>query len=117
MSDVAFLLLIFIMLVALISQRAEGPIDRAEARFAVQTDADRNLEIWIDRDGGLHLDGRRASLPEVEDAVAAAHVGSPETRVHVVADRDTAYRHVSAVLEMLQILEYRAVSLVVRSVE
>ena len=116
-SDIAFLLLIFIMLVALISYRQEVAIDYAEAETVLKTDANLNLEIWIDRDGAVYLDGFPANLEEVADAVADLYVSAPDTRVHVIADRNTRYANVNAVLEVLQVLQYRTVSFVVRSVE
>ena len=116
-SDIAFLLLIFIMLVALISYRQEVAIDHAEARTVLKTGADLNLEIWIDRQGAVYLDGFPANLDDVADTVAALYVSAPETRVHVIADRNTRYANVNAVLEILQILQYRTVSFVVKNVE
>ena len=47
-SDIAFLLLIFIMLVSLINYRQEVHIDFPEAEMALRTTAEKNLEIWID---------------------------------------------------------------------
>jgi len=117
MSDVSFLLLIFIMLVALMNYRPEVGVDRAEARAVVNTTAERNLEIWIDRNGALFLDGYASSLAAVQDAIDVLHLGAWDSRIHVIADRNTAYKHVSAVLETLQLLEYRTVSLVVRNIE
>ena len=117
MSDIAFLLLIFIMLVALINHRVEVGIDHAEAQTALNMTAEQNLEIWIDRDGAVYLDGHPASLPAVEDTIADLHLSAPETRIHIIADRNTPYMNVNAVLEILQLLQYRTVSFVVRNVD
>jgi biopolymer transport protein ExbD len=114
MSDVAFLLLIFIMLVALINYRREVKIEYPEALAAKRTSAEKNLEIWIDSAGGAYLDGLPASLGVIEQAVADAYRNAPDTRVHVIADRKTAFRHVNEVLSVLQLLEYRVVSFVVK---
>ena len=117
MSDISFLLLIFIMLVALISHRREVAIEHARAENILNTTAERNLEIWVDRLGAVYLDGHPANLASVEDAIVALHLDAPDTRVHVIADRNTAYANVSAVLEILQFLQYRTVSFVVQNVE
>jgi biopolymer transport protein ExbD len=113
MSDVAFLLLIFIMLVSLINYRREVPIDYPEAETAKRTGADKNLELWIDRNGGLYLDGVPAEGAAVENALGELYRGAPDTRVHIIADRNTPYRAVNGVVELLQLLQYRAVSFVV----
>ena len=116
-SDIAFLLLIFIMLVSLINYRQEVAIDFAEARTALRTSAERNLEVWIDADGAIYLDGFLADHRAVEYAIAELHVSAPDTRVHIIADRYVTYDKVNGVLEILQLLEYRLVSFVVRAHE
>jgi len=116
-SDIAFLLLIFIMVVALINHRVEVAIDYAETEIAFNMTAEQNLEIWIDREGAVYLDGHLASLPAVEDTISWLHVSAPDTRIHIIADRNTPYMNVNAVLEILQFLQYRTVSFVVRNVE
>jgi biopolymer transport protein ExbD len=115
MSDVAFLLLIFIMLVALINFRREVKIEYPEALSAKRTSAEENLEIWVDLSGSVYLDGIPSDLETVEDAIGEAYIRAPGTRVHVIADRNTPYRNVDKVLETLKLLEYRVVSFVVKN--
>jgi biopolymer transport protein ExbD len=115
MSDVAFLLLIFIMLVALINYRKEVHIDYPEAAESVKKVSDKkNLELWIDKSGSVYMDGTRSSLGEIENAVGDLYRNAPETRVHIIADRDVPFVNVNSVLEILQLLEYRVVTFVVR---
>jgi biopolymer transport protein ExbD len=114
MSDVAFLLLIFIMLVSLINYRRELKIEYPEAKKASRTSAEKNLEIWIDRGGGIYLDGIAGDLPDLEDAVAEIYRSAPDTRIHIIADKYTPYRHVNQVISTLQALQYRVVSFVVK---
>jgi biopolymer transport protein ExbD len=114
MSDIAFLLLIFIMLVALINYRREVKIEYPEAKTALRTSAEKNLEIWIDGEGGIYLDGVPAGRREVEDRTAALYRTAPDTRIHIIADRNTPYEKIAGVLEILQILQYRVVSFVVK---
>jgi len=115
MSDVAFLLLIFIMLVALINYRKEVKIDYPEARTALRTSDEKNLEIWIDLDGDVYLDGEPADLLTVENTIDDLYRRAPDTRVHVIADRNTPYEKINNVLEIMQILQYRVVSFVVKN--
>jgi biopolymer transport protein ExbD len=114
MSDVAFLLLIFIMLVALINYRKEVKIAYPEAETAKKTSAEKNMEIWIDRYGAVYLDGLPCSLRVIEDAVGELYRNAPDTRLHIIADRDTPFVNVNKVLEILQLLQYRVVSFVVK---
>jgi len=115
MSDVAFLLLIFIMLVALINFRREVKIEYPEAAGAKRTSAEKNLEIWVDRNGALYLDGLPAELKTIEDALGETYRRAPDTRVHVIADKNTPYGNVSSIVEILKLLEYRVVSFVVKN--
>jgi biopolymer transport protein ExbD len=114
MSDVAFLLLIFIMLVSLINYRREVKIAYPEAETAKRTTAEKNLEIWVDASGNVYLDGIPADLRTVEHAIAETYRSAPGTRIHIIADRATPFERVNKVLEILQLLQYRVVSFVVR---
>lgn len=113
MSDIAFLLLIFIMLISLINYREEVPIAYPEAENPEVTEADKNVEIWVTRQGALFYDGEAVSLEQVEAVIADAVAENPSARIHILADRNTPYKHVNAVVEVLQLLQHRVVSFVV----
>jgi biopolymer transport protein ExbD len=117
MSDVAFLLLIFIMVVALVNYRKEVKIDYPEAGTAQKTNTEQNLEIWIDRQGGIYINGYPANLTELEWEISELYIKAPDTRIHIIADRYTSYEKINSTLEVLQILQYRTVSFVVKNVE
>ena len=117
MPDVAFLLLIFIMLLALINYRKEVKIDYPEAKTALRTTAEKNLEVWIDQNGAIYLDGEDSNLLELEQKIAELYRSAPDTRVHIIGDRNTPYEKIDTVLEVLQILQYRVISFVVKNVE
>lgn len=114
MSDVAFLLLIFIMLVSLINYRREVKIEYPEAETAKKTSVEKNLEIWIDKEGRTYLDGAARDIRGIEAGIVETYQNSPGARVHIIADRNTPFEYVNPVLELLQILQYRVVSFVVK---
>lgn len=114
MSDIGFLLLIFIMLVSLINQRREVKIEYPEALRLEKTQEKENLEIWVEADGTITVDGVSMGAVELELLVAAAVAQKPSVRVHILADRRTPYRHVNAVVAVLQTLQHRVVSFVVK---
>jgi biopolymer transport protein ExbD len=114
MSDVAFLLLIFIMLVSLINYRKEVNIDYPLGESSTKTSAEENLEVWIDKTGNVYLDGDSATFREVEDAVEQLYLNAPDTRIHFIVDRDTPFMFVNAGLDILKQFQYRVVSLVVK---
>jgi biopolymer transport protein ExbD len=114
MSDVAFLLLIFIMLVSLVSHRREVKIEYPEARRVSRTGVVNNLEIWIDQEGRIYLDGAASDLEGVQDAVDDIYRNAPDTQLHVIADKNAPYRYLDGVISVLQRLQYRVVSFVVK---
>ena len=117
MSDVAFLLLIFIMIVALINYRKEIKIDYPEARTALRTSDEKNLEVWIDKEGDIYLDGDPADYTVLENKITELYTSAPDTRIHIIADSGTPYLYINNALEILQVLQYRVVSFVVKNYE
>jgi len=117
MSDVAFLLLIFIMLVALINYRKEVKIEYPEAKMALRTSEKKNLEVWVDVEGEIYLDGEPSNYTGLERKITELYLNAPDTRVHIIADRNTPYEKINSILEIFQLLQYRVVSFVVKSNE
>jgi biopolymer transport protein ExbD len=116
-SDIAFLLLIFIMLVSLINYRVEVKIDYPEAKTALRTTAEKNLEVWVNLNGDIFLDGNPSDRLAFERKVADLYISAPDTRIHIIADKNTPYNQINSVLEIMQLLQYRVVSFVVKTNE
>lgn len=114
MSDIGFLLLIFIMLISLMNQRHEEAIDYTEARQLEKTQENDNLEIWIEADGAMYVDGEQVSARGLEILIAEAVEKKPDTRIHIIADRNTPYRNINSAVRVLQTLQHRVVSFVVQ---
>ncbi|WP_319560410.1 biopolymer transporter ExbD [Marispirochaeta sp.] len=114
MSDIGFLLLVFIMLLSLINYRKEVRIEYPEAKQVELTDAEHQLEIWIDQEGVVVVDGDPVNAEELEMLITAAFVEFPDLRIHILADRSTPYRYVNEVVQILQLLQHRVVSFVVK---
>jgi len=114
MSDIAFLLLIFIMLISLINYKKVIKIDYPEAEYKETTQADKNFEIWIDYDGVIYYKGYIIDTPTLEEKIVDAITKDPKTRIHIIADKNTKYKNVNGVIEILKLLQHRAVSLVVK---
>ena len=114
MSDIGFLLLIFIMLISLMNQRYEEKINYSESTALERTQADSNFEIWIQKNGVISADGKVLDSVGLERAVVRAIAANPNVRIHVIADRDTPYKYVNSVVGVLQSLQHRVVSFVVK---
>jgi biopolymer transport protein ExbD len=118
MSDIGFLLLIFIMLISLMNQRYEAKIEYSEAQQLEKTDLDANFEIWIQKNGsmsvGEHGRGIQVTPEELEQKIAVVITEKPGTRIHIIADRSTPYKNINTVVQILQLLQCRTVSFVSR---
>lgn len=114
MSDIGFLLLIFIMLISLMNQRYEEKINYSESTALERTQADSNFEIWIQKNGVVSAEGKELDSVGLERAVVSAIAKNPNVRIHVIADRDTPYKYVNSVVGVLQSLQHRVVSFVVK---
>lgn len=114
MSDIGFLLLIFIMLVSLINYRQVVKIDYPEAREVKRTQEAHNFEIWVDEAGAVYYQGKALTQTQLEELLAEAYTEHPDQRIHIIADRRTPYERVEGVMKVLQLLEHRVVSLVAK---
>lgn len=114
MSDIGFLLLIFIMLISLINQRHEEKIEYSEAKILEKTQVEKNLEIWIKKDGNIFVEGKQISPVNLELLIAGKIAEEPTARIHIIADRNTPYKYINDVVSVLQLLQHRVVSFVVK---
>ena len=114
MSDIGFLLLIFIMLISLMNQRYEEKINYSESTILERTQADSNFEIWVQKNGIISADGNELDSISLEKAIVAAIAENPSVRIHVIADKDTPYKYVNSVVAVLQSLQHSVVSFVVK---
>ncbi|MCR5217982.1 biopolymer transporter ExbD [Treponema sp.] len=114
MSDIGFLLLIFIMLISLMNQRFEEKIDYSESHIIERTQAEDNFEIWIQKDGVISADGNVLDQIGLEQAIVKAVTDNPQVRIHIIADKNTPYMYVNNAVSVLQLLQHRVVSFVVR---
>lgn len=117
MSDIAFLLLIFIMLISLINYKKQVKIDYPEAELTESVNVQSNLELWVKKDGAIFHNGREIDIQTAEVIIVDTITVNPKTRIHVKADKNTQYRNVNKVLETLQLLQHRVVSLVVKETD
>ena len=78
MSDIGFLLLIFIMLISLMNQRYEEKINYSESTVLERTQADSNFEIWVQKNGIISADGNELDSISLEKAWALYRTGCRE---------------------------------------
>ena len=117
MSDIAFLLLIFIMLLSLMNYRREIKIEYPESTYQEITQKEKNFEIWIDKEGQIYYKNKIVDLIVLEGLIVDSIIKNPDIRVHIIADKNTEYKNVDKVINILKLLQHRVVSLVVKDNE
>ena len=115
-SDIAFLLLIFVMMVSLINYRNTINIQYAHAQSAESLENEAELEIWIDNTGNYFFHGHNVSLEYIQNEILGVYNSDFLPTISLVADKDTAYKNVNDLLQILQILQYKYVNFIVRAV-
>ena len=114
MSDIGFLLLIFIMLISLINQRHEEKIEYSEAKVLEKTQVEKNLEKKKKKEGSIFVEGNQISPESLELLIAGKIAEEPGARIHIIADKNTPYKYINDVVGVLQLLQHRVVSFVVK---
>jgi len=114
MSDIGFLLLIFIMLISLMNQRYEEKINYSESAVLERTQADENFEIWVQNNGVVSAENNILDAAALEKAIVQAIAQNPNVRIHIIADKATPYKYINGVTSILQSLQHRVVSFVVK---
>ena len=114
MSDIAFLLLIFIMVISLINYRREIKISYPEAANYEVTQDKQNLEIWVDDKGVIFYKGEVIQINALEKVIVDSIIEKPGIRIHIIADTKTKYKNIDDIMNILRLLQHRVVSLVVK---
>ncbi len=99
------------------NQRHEQHIEYSEALKLEKTQSDKNFEIWNTSSGEVFVDGESKNSEESEDSMVQAFIREPSSRIHIIADKNTPYRYVDGVVQILQMLQHRVVSFVVKEPE
>jgi biopolymer transport protein ExbD len=64
--------------------------------------------------GSVFIDGNPVTLETLEYTVNEIYHREPDTRIHIIADKNTPYMNVDKVIGVLQSMEFHFVSLVVK---
>jgi len=103
MSDIAFLLIIFFMVVTVFRKARGLPVQLPTARTTERILKQRDLSyIWISKDGRISVDDNLVSPKKVSMIFRAKIQENPALVVSIKADKSTEYKHVYSVMEALR---------------
>jgi biopolymer transport protein ExbD len=97
MADIAFLLLIFLILT--VSSTESGEIELPRFRYIEKTGFSIVADLTIYEDGRLLIDGQPFEVSEAADALSGYRM---DTVIRIHADRDLEYIRLDEVLSVLR---------------
>lgn len=110
MADIAFLLLIFIII--FMQNPVQQKINYALAKENKKIEG-QAITIYVTSGEKYFLNGQEITLQQAETEFAEAVQNGQYPEIRVSADKDTSFIVVNNVLQILRTLEYPAVSLIV----
>ena len=92
------LLIIFIITAPLLTHSVK--IDLPKAASNPNTTQSEHIEFAIRADGSFFWDGETITLEQLAPRFAQSAQNSPNTELHIRADKDTQYEHVARVMSI-----------------
>lgn len=97
--DIVFLLLVFFMLTAHFVRDEGIAIELPEAESAASLDDEKRVELTLDSDGAIRLNGIVTALPELEQAIRTALATSKDKSVTLKGDEGVSLGRSVAILD------------------
>lgn len=116
--DVVFLLLIFFMVSTTFERESQIELELPEARADRPERESERVEIAIDAEGRVHLEGRRledSRFPAVKAALEALAIAPPRPALSISAHAGTPYQSVITVMDAASHAGFASLSLPVRA--
>ena len=116
--DVVFLLLIFFMVSTTFERESAIELDLPEAHAQRPERESGQVEVSIDAEGRVHLDGRRledSRFPAVKAALEALAIAPPRPPLSISADAGTPYQALITVMDAASQAGFASLSLPVRT--
>lgn len=107
MSDIAFLLLIFLMLSNIISSGKGIKITLPKIDRAEKVQTQKRINIYIDKEGATYLDDKPTDLSMLYNDLQQRAAISMDYVVFIFGDADAEYGRINSVLKVLKNLSLR----------
>jgi biopolymer transport protein ExbD len=107
MSDIAFLLLIFLMLSNIISSGKGIKITLPKIDRAEKVQTQKRINIYIDKEGATYLDDKPTDLSMLYNDLQQRAALSMDYVVFIFGDADAEYGRINSVLKVLKNLSLR----------
>ena len=99
MSDIAFLLLIF--LIVIVNVKSENEVTVPEFRYSVKVYPEDMFLITVEENGNIFIEGSPATAEQLLQNINNAYYNGKES-IGIYADKETDYEYVSNALKIIQ---------------
>jgi biopolymer transport protein ExbD len=114
--DIMFFLLASFMMVSLSQVHMKGIKVNLPAGVSGQTQSKRDyISVSVDKDGHYFFDKNEVTDSDLQARLVKEHESSPEAKVFLRGDRDTAHLNVSHLLDMLRAAGFYKISFEIKS--
>jgi biopolymer transport protein ExbD len=114
--DVMFFLLASFMMVSLSQVHMKGIKVNLPTGASGQTQSKRDyISVSVDKNGAYFFDKDEVTDSDLQQRLVKVHESSPEAKVFLRGDRDTAHLNVSHLLDMLRAAGFYKISFEIKS--
>jgi biopolymer transport protein ExbD len=114
--DVMFFLLASFMMVSLSQVHMKGIKVNLPTGASGQTQSKRDyISVSVDKDGNYYFDKEQVTDIDLQTRLQKVHQSSPEAKVFLRGDRNTAHLNVSHLLDMLRSAGFYKISFEIKS--
>lgn len=116
MADIAFLLLIFFMLSAIVDEEKEIPLQLPETGI-MESHTGGFLSIWVTEEGEIYFDNKNDTLGNLPGFAEYSLAINPEIKALIIADKKVEFSRINSIMEALRSAELYNITLVSRKKE
>lgn len=102
MADIAFLLLIFLLLIGITEQTKEIPVKLPEIREISKIGLKKAQHIFVTKEGNLFFGGKKMDLAELELELEKKTAINKEVVIFIHSDEETEYQYIAKIIELLK---------------
>ena len=114
--DIMFFLLASFMMVSLSQVHMKGIKVNLPTGVSGQTQSKRDyISVSVDKNGTYFFDKNEVTDSDLQERLVKVHASSPEAKVFLRGDRDTAHLNVSHLLDMLRAAGFYKISFEIKS--
>ena len=114
--DIMFFLLASFMMVSLSQVHMKGIKVNLPTGVSGQTQSKRDyISVSVDKNGTYFFDKNEVTDSDLQERLIKVHESSPEAKVFLRGDRDTAHLNVSHLLDMLRAAGFYKISFEIKS--